>query len=145
MARLRKEIPQKGDERFGLEEDGVLTIRTGESREAKEVNYADLACNRKCIVVPDSLKAFVLRRHHGLPIAGHCGEKKVIAKIRKRFWWKHQSRDVKRWIRACLICRRRKTPRPLTAGTPKAVCLSPHPGHTIAIDLVGPADENIGW
>jgi hypothetical protein len=36
-----------------------------------------------CVVVPESqvLKAFVLRRHHGIPLSGHKGRHKVIQSI----------------------------------------------------------------
>ena len=88
------------------------------------------------LVVPMSLRAFVLRRHHGLPISGHPGRTKVLKRISTRFWWQGMSRDVEKWIQSCLVCRKRKTPRPLGAGVPKSVCLSPYPWHTAAIDLV---------
>ena len=48
------------------------------------------------------------------------------------------SRDIKRWTSACLICKRRKTPRPMNAGTPSIVCKYRAPRDTAAIDLQGP-------
>ena len=39
----------------------------------------------RCMVVPDSLKAFILRRHHGLPMSGHKGRSKVYKAMAKRF------------------------------------------------------------
>jgi len=131
MARIRDGTATKDDERFLLSDEGILKIRTHGPDDSI------------CIVVPESLRAFILRRHHGLPISGHCGVKKVLAKLRARFWWRHLARDVKRWISACLVCRRRKTPRPRNAGTPAISCRSRHPGHTVAIDLVGPAEDTL--
>jgi hypothetical protein len=112
------------------------------------MNSDSILCHRSrngppCIVVPDSLKAFVLRRHHGIPLAGHSGRRKVLKTIRTRYWWKGTNRDVTRWIRACLVCRRRKTPRPLHAGQPRSNPLPPYPWHTAAIELVGPLNETI--
>jgi hypothetical protein len=62
-----------------------------------------------CIVVPESLKAFVFRHHHGIPLSGHKGRRKVIQSIRVRYWWKGMNRDVNRWVRSCLVCPKRKT------------------------------------
>ena len=88
-------------------------------------------------VVPRSLRMFVLRRHHGLPLSGHDGRTRVYAAISAGFWWKGMYSDVKRWVRACSVCCRRKTPRPAHSGIPATVT-SPYPFHTVCIDIVGP-------
>ena len=123
--------PEVEKDRFELREDGVLCIRA--------LAYPSQPAK---IVVPDCLKAFILRRHHGIPMSGHSGVKKVLRKLKERFWWKHMARDTKRWIGACLICRRRKTPRPMHTGAPGSIC-APHRFHTIAIDLVGPTSQTL--
>jgi hypothetical protein len=112
------------------------------------MNSGAVLCHRSkngipCIVVPKSLKAFVLRRHHGIPISGHLGRRRVILAIRERYWWKGMHRDVNHWVRACLVCRRRKTPRPLHAGQARSNPLAPHPWHTASIDLVGPLNTTV--
>ena len=96
------------------------------------------------LVVPETLKAFILRRHHGIPMSGHGGRKRTKRAIEQRYYWKNMDRDIRRWIRACAICQRRKTPRPLRAGTPKSVCVTQRPWHTAAIDLVGPLPKTSG-
>jgi hypothetical protein len=55
------------------------------------MNSGAVLCHRSkngipCIVVPESLKAFVLRRHHGIPISGHFGRRRVILAMRERYW-----------------------------------------------------------
>ena len=45
--------------------------------------------------------------------------------------------QVLRWVKACLACRRRKTPRPLRAGITEAM-LATYPNDTIAMDILGP-------
>ena len=86
------------------------------------------------IVVPTSLRAFVLRQHHGLPLSGHPGTRKLRKLLRHRFWWNGMSADVKRWTAACLTCRLRKTPKP-TKQSDAHMMLSPRPFHTVAVDL----------
>ena len=92
------------------------------------------------IVVPQSLKAQMLRRTHGLPIAGHMGRKRTYENLSAKFHWKGMYSDVKRWVRACSSCTRRKQPRPMSAAHPLAI-VTPHPGHTVCVDILTPLPE----
>ena len=88
------------------------------------------------LMVPVSLRAQFLRRQHGLPIAGHRGAKKVIKSLRLKAYWPGFTRDVRKWVSACLACKKRKTPRDLRSGDPAIICDAPWPWHTISLDLV---------
>ena len=90
--------------------------------------------DKHALVVPQSLKAFILRSHHGLPLVGHPGVSKVKKAMAYKYWWSGMATDTKRWVNSCLACALRKTPRPTRAG--KAYTMeSPEPWHTVAIDL----------
>ena len=89
------------------------------------------------LVVPDSLKAFVLWRHHGLPLAGHHGRKRTYEEISRRFWWKGMWKTTRRWVRACDVCSRRKMSRPKRQGVPRFILCS-YPFEMVSIDLLGP-------
>ena len=95
------------------------------------------------MVVPRSLRKFVLHRGHGLPLAGHNGRKRVYSDLSSRYTWKGMYRSVRRWVRACATCGRRKTPRPLASGLPLSM-QAPYPFHTVCIDLVGPLPVTAG-
>ena len=88
------------------------------------------------LMVPLSLRAQFLRRQHGLPIAGHRGAKKVMESLRLRAFWPGWTKDVRKWISACLACKTRKTPRDMRSGDPAIICNAPYPWHTISLDLV---------
>ena len=88
------------------------------------------------VLVPESLRAFILRRYHGLPISGHVGRRRTFEMLRRSYYWPSMRKDVKRWVAACLACRRRKTPRPMHAGHPGAVSTAKRPWDTVAIDVV---------
>ena len=88
------------------------------------------------LVVPESLKAFLLSRYHSLPISGHKGRDKTIALMKQRYFWDTLAKDVGRWIKSCLTCQRRKQPRPLRDGQPSTVCEAKGRWETISIDLV---------
>ena len=94
------------------------------------------------LVVPDSLKAFVLWRHHGLPLAGHHGRKRVYESISRRFWWKGMWKTVRDWVRACDMCSRRKFGRPHRNGEPRSILCS-YPFEMVSIDLLGPLPETL--
>ena len=104
------------------------------------VTVLDKKSGKPKIVVPESLKAFILGMHHGLPLTGHPGRNRTLNLIRKRYWWKGLNGDVRRWVRACHSCGRRKTPRPLNVGLTQPMHQS-RPFHTVAIDIVGPCLE----
>ena len=89
------------------------------------------------VVVPSSLKAFILTRHHGLGITGHPGRTKTYAAIKANYHWDGLYGDVKRWIDACRHCCRKKTPRPIETGSVRTT-LTPHPFHTVSVDIQGP-------
>ena len=88
------------------------------------------------IVVPLSLRAFILRRYHGLPVSGHLGQRRVLTHIEQSFYWPKMKTDVVRWIRSCLVCARRKTPRNMHAGEPGRVSIATKPWEIISIDIV---------
>ena len=88
------------------------------------------------VVVPTSLKAYILHQHHGLPIAGHDGRKRVYATLSERYHWDGMHDDTKRWIQACTTCARRKTPRPQRTGDPQTM-LPRSPG-VWSLDIQGP-------
>jgi exodeoxyribonuclease III len=104
------------------------------SRPQRQLRFFDHTKPR--MVVPTSLKAFILYKHHGLPIAGHDGRKRVYASLRERFYWDGMYKDTKRWIHACTTCARRKTPRPMKAGEPQA--LLPRAPGDWSVDVQGP-------
>ena len=57
--------------------------------------------------------------------------------ISECFYWPGMKAEITRWVRACLACRKRKTPRPLRSGVTHAA-LAKYPNETVAMDIVGP-------
>ena len=89
------------------------------------------------VVVPESLRAHVIAMHHNADFAGHQGEKRTLLQIAGTFYWPGMGRDVAKWVKACLACRKRKTPRPMRSGITEAA-LATYPNETVAIDILGP-------
>ena len=93
--------------------------------------------DRDRIIVPESLKAFVIGTHHNLPMAGHIGVRRTTKAISNNYYWRGMSSDIRRWIKACSACGTRKTSRTIHAGITEPV-LSTFRNELWAIDIVGP-------
>lgn len=67
---------------------------------------------------------------------GHCGQKKLYAKIRERFYWHYLTRDVAEFVRNCERCKRTK----VVKYTKEPMVLTPTPQRPfdcIIIDTIG--------
>ena len=79
--------------------DGVL-FRKWESERGDEITWK--------LVLPDSLRADVLKQLHDGPAAGHLGFKKTTDRVKARFYWCGLRRDVELWCVHCDVCASRK-------------------------------------
>jgi len=93
------------------------------------------------LYVPKTLRSSVLHAFHGLPMLGHQSVAGIWPLLRRKFHWPGITRDLRRWIQACLCCRRRKASRNKLHGLSSPMTRAAKPFHTIHFDLVGPFDE----
>ena len=133
-AKIKKMIEAGGKTPFELATNGALYFLDNAQNSATR-NRSPLR-----LVIPDSLKAHMLTRAHS---DCHLGRKKTLELLSARYYWDGMPRDVSDWVAACLVCRKRKTPRPIHAGLPKSMCFD-YPWHTVSIDLVGPYNDSSG-
>ena len=122
---VRKEIAGNPATNFHMN-DGLYVVRDKEDP------------TRERVVVPENLRAWVLHMHHNIELAGHQGHKRMIDQIGSHLYW---PKDIKRWVRSCSACKKRKTARPMRSGVTRPV-FSVAPNHTLAIDIVGPMPES---
>ncbi len=91
------------------------------------------------ILAPESLQAKILFRFHDSPFAGHLGVKKTLSRIRNRYFWPNMNKEIKMYVRQCVICEKRKA-----LGSSKAplVPIDPpsRPWQLMAMDVVGPLE-----
>ena len=97
----------------------------------------------KLLVVPTSLRAFILARYHSLPITGHKGVYKTYHTMRMKYYWPKMHNDIKRWIRSCLVCIKRKATRQLDSDPPGSVSTATAPHQEIALDLIEASTTSI--
>ena len=61
-------------------------------------------------VLPPTLVPVLLEALHSSIRGGHFGTSKTLAKVRERFYWVGQRKDVAAWCSGCLSCASRKPP-----------------------------------
>ena len=67
--------------------------------------YSGGASTRQ-VVLPESLRKYVMSSAHDATIGGHLGIKKTREKITSSFYWHGIYKDVARYCRSCDICQR---------------------------------------
>ncbi len=59
------------------------------------------------LVLPSDLKQAALNLMHNRE-SGHLGQKKSISKAEKLFYWPNLKRDVRKFVKECIICQQHK-------------------------------------
>ena len=114
------------EERYFIDpEDGLL----------KRYSYQKTTYTQ--LVVPASLVPTLLTHYHCLPLAAHMGQRKCTQTLNRKYWWPNFREDIKAFIRGCLPCARRKSPRHFKFTTRGNLNVN-GPFERVAIDLVGP-------
>lgn len=73
---------------------------------------------------------------------GHRGYNGVMDHIANSFWWPQMNSYVRKALRGCLDCRRRKDPRLMRAGLTQSVMAS-EPGELLLIDFTGIVTQSL--
>ena len=75
------------------------------------------------IAVPQTLRASVLAMAHDTPLAGHCGARRTLVRLREKFHWPGVTVDVAKYVASCDPCQKaapkgRTPPVPLAQEIP---------------------------
>lgn len=94
--------------------------------------------NRYLLVVPKTLRNEILQACHDEATSGHLGYTRTLARIKEKYYWPRLAAHVKRYVRTCLDCQRRKVPPTKPAGLLHPVPVPKTPFAQIGMDLLGP-------
>ena len=83
-----------GEEDDNLEE-GIYDIEDVPDTEYIELPNGLMGTRTGKILVPESMKAEVLKRFHDDRLAGHLGTRKTIVRIKRSFIWKSMIKEIK--------------------------------------------------
>jgi hypothetical protein len=91
---------------------------------------------RYCLVIPETQRGEILANCHDAKTAGHLGQDKTLARVRKSFHWFGMTQDVPLYVATCAICSKNKK-------TPKAKAalrsyLAGFPLERVHLDILGP-------
>ena len=92
------------------------------------------------LVLPSNLANDVLSGLHNSPVGGHLGVSKTLDKVRSRFYWVGQRKDVEKWCNNCDKCCSRKSPSK-SCRAPLQTDLPQKPFERVAMDILGPLPE----
>lgn len=87
---LQATQPEEGNGKWIMKE-GLLYGREGE---------------KELLVVPNKLKATVLKLAHDIPSAGHLAVGKSLNQIRQRFMWPQMRKEVEAYCQMCKECQK---------------------------------------
>ena len=96
------------------------------------------------IVVPRTLRMYILREFHGSGLAGHSGRNRTLKMIGEYFYWKGMGTDVATFIASCVKCRERKRPKPNRQGEVGQIIVG-EVFDTLAMDIVTNLPEDEGY
>lgn len=93
------------------------------------------------LVVPQSVREVILVLGHSIPWAGHLGNGKTLARIRRHFYWPGLKTEVTQYCRSCPECQK------VSARGPCRVPLQPlpiigTPFERLGMDVVGPVERS---
>lgn len=125
-----------GDRRLArsfLIENGVLYRR----------NVAH-AGDKRLLYVPKSVRDEILYECHDSPLSGgHLGLTKTFHKLKSRYYWPHMLKDTENYVKTCLHCQTRKTPKGSPAGLLQPIPVG-LPFERVGVDVLGPFTKTNG-
>ena len=129
MIHVRAHLGMSVDKVFYTTQNGLIVAKRGGEEWGK-------------VVAPECIRAHILEIFHSADLAGHQGERRTLGQIQMYFFWPGMKKQVFRWVKACLGCRKRKTPRPMRAGITEAQ-LATYANEVVAMDFLGPFPRSI--
>ena len=95
------------------------------------------------ICVPFESLEKLLESYHDLNTSGHFGIKRTIAKLSERFFFPQMSEFIEIYIKSCILCQMRKSPKTKIAGL-MAPIITGSVWEMVSIDHLGPLNKSFG-
>ena len=86
------------------------------------------------VCVPQNLRLAICRHFHG--VQSHDGGHKTIRAAASLCYWPRMTDDIKKWIRHCSICMKRKTPKPWKQGLAREFQRATKPWQVLCMDFL---------
>ena len=99
--------------------------------------WEEEAGNRLLLMVPTQLKQEVMSLNHDLPLSGHMGIVKTLARIKQSFMWYNMKKDVELFVKSCSECNKNKKAN-VKAKAALGQFHAGSPLERVHIDILGP-------
>ena len=96
--------------------------------------------NVRQVVLPESLRKYVMSVAHDTITEGHLGIKKTREKIMSNFYWPGMYEDVARYCRSCDICQKTVSKGRVQKATMENIPVVDVPFKRVAVNLIGPIE-----
>ena len=117
-------------------DDGLLLRKTSNPHKfVKGATRAYKSCEQIMVPNDDTIKKVIFFMHHGHITVAHRGFKQAIHDLQSQYYWRGMRTEFKAYIRACLKCQKRKTPRPMNVGSTQTT-VAKYVMHKFAFDIV---------
>lgn len=121
----------------------LFTINEMKNAVYKSIKNLQIILIKRPKTIKDDIEKLELLKlyHNDLLIGGHCGQKKLAAKLRNQFYWKGMTRDVAKYVKNCTQCQLNKV-KPKTRQ-PLVITPTPQKAFDIVImDTIGPLQSS---
>ena len=125
----RKESRNKRGEIVKFEVKKDVLYRVCNKGDEKEMSH---------IVIPESLRAHVMKLLHDSIMGGHLGINKTLERINSVFYWPDMAGDVMRYCKSCDICQKTISKGRMSKVPLEKMPLIDMPFKRVAVDIVGP-------
>ena len=96
----------------------------------------DLVYLGRLLYIPPQLRSHVMREAHEPSYSGHLGTDKTCAAIKRRFWWPHLRKSVRRYIGRCGQCQKSKPRTTQLYGGMHPIPAPSRPWEQMTMDLI---------
>jgi ribonuclease HI len=60
-----------------------------------------LSGRQHLLFVPSCIRQDLIREYHDMPVSGHHGREKTLARLSQRFYWRGMEKNVRHYVRSC--------------------------------------------